>query len=306
MWNWIKEAVRKKVKTWKAEDWKACLVLVGGFFVLTVSTVLGEVHRREAGERENQSFSKVSSSEALFFQESGRSGDWMSGNLHERMMLEQEQVKFLRQFEAAMAGASVHQAAGQLNQEKNHLQEMLTVIGKITGQEVLYLSRGEIVLSLDGMGLAICADNTCFYGNFCDGKPDGVCTAIACLDGEDFSYVYSMGIWEDGQMEGLGITGRYYQKKNEQKSGLEEQISGVFQNDCLNGRLTYEQIDDQGRSCWWEMMAEGGKTCLDQRWVFWEGLGEYRLSSEKEERAFFVLPESFFKQVRWKNQVPWG
>lgn len=45
-----KGSCKKKVKTWKAEDWKACLVLVGGFFVLTVSTVLGEVHRREAGK----------------------------------------------------------------------------------------------------------------------------------------------------------------------------------------------------------------------------------------------------------------
>lgn len=304
-WNWVKEAIRKKVRTWKADDWKACLVLAGGFFVLTVSTFLGEIHRREAGERGKQSFTKESSSEDGFIQVSGLPGDLISGNLREGMMLGQEQIKFLQQFEAAMAGASVHQAADRLNQEKNHLQEILTAIGKITGQEVLYLNRGEPTPSLNGMGLAICENTTCFYGNFRDGKPDGVCTAIACLDGEDFAYVYSMGIWENGEMEGLGITGRYSRKKKEQGSGLEEQVSGIFQGDCLNGRLTYEQIDAQGRSCWWEIMAEGGKTCLDQRWVFWEGLGEYRLSSEKEERAFFVLPESFLGQVWWRNRVPW-
>lgn len=297
------------VKAWEADKKKAVFVLVGGFFLLVYSAVLGEVHRRN-----NQT------SVSLAEENAGK------------VFLAQEQLEYLKQLESFLAGASIHQAAWQLGQEEEELQKLWNTVEKMGGQEIIYIRDGKPVLQLEGMGLVLRKDKVCFYGNFHRGKPEGVCSAIAWPDSEEpgYGYSYSMGLWKDGQMEGLGITGSYSWKPGESKSGegkwgekkfggskfkegkagesrqgVEEQVSGIFLNDRLNGRLTYEQVNAQGSSCWWEITAEGGKTCLDTRWRFLPGLGEYRLLSEKERRGFFVVPENRLEEVWWENRVPW-
>lgn len=277
------------VKAWEADKKKAVFVLVGGFFLLVYSAVLGEVHRRN-----NQT------SVSLAEENAGK------------VFLVQEQLEYLQKLESFLAGASIHQAAWQLGQEEEELQKLWSTVEEMGGQEIIYVRDGKPVLQLEGMGLALRKDQVCFYGNFHRGKPEGVCSAIAWPDSEEsgYGYSYSMGLWKDGQMEGLGITGSYSWKPGESKSGenrqgMEEQVSGIFLNDRLDGRLTYEQVNAQGSSCWWEITAEGGKTCLDTRWSFLPGLGEYRLLSEKERRGFFVVPENRLEEVWWENRVPW-
>ncbi len=277
------------VKAWEADKKKAVFVLVGGFFLLVYSAVLGEVHRRN-----NQT------SISLAEENAGK------------VFLVQEQLEYLQKLESFLAGASIHQAAWQLGQEEEELQKLWNTVEKMGGQEIIYIRDGKPVLQLEGMGLALRKDQVCFYGNFHRGKPEGVCSAIAWPESEEsgYGYSYSMGLWKDGQMEGLGITGSYSWKPGESKSGenrqgMEEQVSGIFLNDRLDGRLTYEQVNAQGSSCWWEITAEGGKTCLDTRWSFLPGLGEYRLLSEKERRGFFVVPENRLEEVWWENRVPW-
>lgn len=277
------------MKAWEADKKKAVFVLVGGFFLLVYSAVLGEVHRRN-----NQT------SVSLAEENAGK------------VFLVQEQLEYLQKLESFLAGASIHQAAWQLGQEEEELQKLWSTVEEMGGQEIIYVRDGKPVLQLEGMGLALRKDQVCFYGNFHRGKPEGVCSAIAWPDSEEsgYGYSYSMGLWKDGQMEGLGITGSYSWKPGESKSGenrqgMEEQVSGIFLNDRLDGRLTYEQVNAQGSSCWWEITAEGGKTCLDTRWSFLPGLGEYRLLSEKERRGFFVVPENRLEEVWWENRVPW-
>lgn len=277
------------MKAWEADTKKAVFVLVGGFFLLVYSAVLGEVHRRN-----NQT------SVSLAEENAGK------------VFLVQEQLEYLQKLESFFAGASIHQAAWQLGQEEEELQKLWSTVEKMGGQEIIYVRDGKPVLQLEGMGLALRKDQVCFYGNFHRGKPEGVCSAIAWPDSEEsgYGYSYSMGLWKDGQMEGLGITGSYSWKPGESKSGenrqgMEEQVSGIFLNDRVDGRLTYEQVNAQGSSCWWEITAEGGKTCLDTRWSFLPGLGEYRLLSEKERRGFFVVPENRLEEVWWENRVPW-
>ena len=277
------------MKAWEADKKKAVFVLVGGFFLLVYSAVLGEVHRRN-----NQT------SISLAEENAGK------------VFLVQEQLEYLQKLESFLAGASIHQAAWQLGQEEEELQKLWNTVEKMGGQEIIYIRDGKPVLQLEGMGLALRKDQVCFYGNFHRGKPEGVCSAIAWPESEEsgYGYSYSMGLWKDGQMEGLGITGSYSWKPGESKSGenrqgMEEQVSGIFLNDRLDGRLTYEQVNAQGSSCWWEITAEGGKTCLDTRWSFLPGLGEYRLLSEKERRGFFVVPENRLEEVWWENRVPW-
>lgn len=277
----------RKPENWKADDWKAFLVLVGGFILLAVCAFLGERHRRNKLGTVNREVGK-----AVFSSAEGTG-------------ISREQREFLQKLEEFIAGVSVHQAAERLKADGEQLREIREAARQVSGEEILYFSDGAFVSSLNGMGLAIREDNVCFYGNFQDGKPEGVCTAIACSEEEAPGYAYSMGIWKNGQMEGLGITGKYSWDNEGEAQRLEEQTSGVFQADRLDGWLTYEQIDAQGRSCWWKITADEGKTCLDQRWMFWKPLGEYRLLSEREERAFFVVPQNLLEQVWWENRVPW-
>lgn len=311
------------VKAWEADKKKAVFVLAGGFFLLVYSAVLGEVHRRS--NPTSVSLAEENAGKVFLAQE-------------QLEYLAQEELEFLQQLESFLAGASIHQAAWQLGQEEKELQKLWNTVEKMGGQEIIYVRDGKPVLQLEGMGLALRKDQVCFYGNFHHGKPEGVCSAIAWPDSEEpgYDYSYSMGLWKDGQMEGLGITGSYSWKPGESKSGagkfgeretgggktdgskskegragesrqgVEEQVSGIFLNDRLDGRLTYEQVNAQGSSFWWEITAEGGKTCLDTRWRFLPGLGEYRLLSEKERRGFFVVPENRLEEVWWENRVPWN
>lgn len=275
------------LRNWKADDWKAFFVLTGGMILLTISALLGEIHRRNKLGTVNREAGKAVFSSA------------------EDVGFPREQREFLSHLEEFISGASVHQAAKRLAEDRQQLRAIRETAGQIFGEEVLYFYDGRFVSSFSGMGLAIREDDVCFYGNFRNGRPEGVCTAIACGDEESSGYEYSMGIWKNGQMEGLGITGKYSWDEDRKEEGLEEQISGVFQKDRLDGKLTYEQVDAKGRSCWWEITAEEGKTCLDPRWAFWQPLGEYRLLSEREERAFFVVPQNLLEQVWWENRVPW-
>lgn len=279
--------VKRRTAAWKSEDWKAFLVLAGGLFLLIISAVLGEVHRKNRlGEVDREA------GEMIFTSAEGIS-------------LRREDLDYLQELETFIAGVSVHQAARQLARDEERLYAIRESVSQVLGNETLYICGGRPVSSLTGMGLAVREDHTCFYGNFREGRPEGVCTAIACFHGKTSGYEYSMGIWKNGRMEGLGITGKYSWKNEEKERGTQEQTSGVFQEDYLDGQLTYEQIDPQGRSCWWEIRAEEGRTCLDQRWIFRPALGEYRLLSEKEKRAFFVLPQNLLEQVWWENRVPW-
>lgn len=309
---WNKETAWDRVKAWDRDSRKACLVLVGGFFVLVLSAFWGELRRRDAlttvfleGEYNTEAFLAEECDTEAFLAEEHDAEAFFAGEYDAEAFLAQEQWEDLQQLEIFMAGASIHQAAVWLRREEKQLQKLREAAEEITGQEVLYIGDGKVVSLLEGMGFALLRDGVFFYGNFQKGRPEGVCTAIAWTEGEGADYVYSMGLWRDGQMEGLGITGRYVQREGEKTPGFQEQISGIFQKDRLEGRLTYEQVNARGRSCWWEITAREGKTCLDERWSFRPGLGEYRLLSEKEKRACFVIPQNLLEQVWWKNRVPW-
>lgn len=294
---------KKNIRAWEADSRKAFLVLAGGFVLLVLSAFLGEMQRKEA----LMAACFAEEYDGKVFQAEEYDGKASPAEKYnEEVYLAQGQSEYLQQLESFMAGASIYQAAEWLGREGKQLQKLWETVEKITGEEILYIRNGKAVPVLEGMGLALGKDRVFFYGNFQNGKPEGVCTAIACPEDKGLGYAYSMGLWKDGQMEGLGITGSYVQREGEKTPGFQEQISGIFQKDRLEGRLTYEQVNARGRSCWWEITAREGKTCLDERWSFQSGLGEYRLLSEKEKRACFVLPQNLLEQVQWENRVPWA
>lgn len=218
-------------------------------------------------------------------------------------MLPKDHQHFLIELEENIGRENIHQAARQLEEKWENLEE---IFAEMPSEVILYIEKGRLVDSLEGMGLAVRGDKTCFYGNFQKGKPEGVCTAISCKGG--FGYQYSMGIWKDGQMEGLGITGNVYLNRKDSLADqkiTEDQISGIFFEDKLDGSFSYQQIDGRGADRWWAITAHQGRTCLDKRWRFKEEMAEYSLLSEKEEGAVFIVPKNEMHKVWWKNRVPW-
>lgn len=314
----------RKKNQWEKDDLKARMVLGVGFLLLVFCAVWGEFSRqvREIGSR-NTAAAEMNGwilgelKEAMGLDAGSDAaeekwlfaGNTVLGEKHIEMKTEMEggvtdrQKQFLEELERQIAVQSLHQAARQLWEERDELQ----AVWNAGGQRVLYVKDGEMLTSMTGMGLAVRGDGICFYGNFYQGMPEGVCTAIRYLNrqGTMSAYEYSMGIWRAGRMDGLGMTGKCRFSVDGKGQTLEEQVSGVFQADRMDGQLTYQQIDRRGRTRWWEIAAEEGKTCLDKRWVLEENLAEYRLLSERDDAALFVLPQNQTEQIWWENRVPW-
>lgn len=285
----IRKAGKKNRREWEKDDLKAGMVLGVGFLLLVFCTVWGEFSR-QAREMESRNTTAEINKHT-----SAKTGT--EEGLTDRQKL------FLGELERQIAVQSLHQAAKQLWEKRDELQ----AVWNAGRQQVLYVKDGEMFASMTGMGLALRDDGICFYGNFYQGMPEGVCTAIRYLDGQGTLpvYEYSMGIWRAGRMDGLGMTGKCRVSPDGKGQALEEQVSGVFLADRLDGKLTYQQIDRQGRTRWWEIAAEEGRTCLDKRWVLEENLAEYRLFSERDNAALFVLPQNQVEQIWWENRVPW-
>lgn len=272
-------------KKWGADEKKACTVICGGFLFLLLCTFLGEWKREKNAEH-------LMRTEAVFQAE--QKTLVTPSNAYQHLLIELEEK---------MEGENIHQAAEQLRKEWEKMEELFAQMPK---KSILYAEKGNIVDSLEGMGLAIREDKTCFYGSFYQGKPQGVCTAVSCKN--RFGYQYSAGTWKAGQMEGPGITGNVCLTGKDSLTDrkiAKEQVFGMFSEDKLDGSFTYRQTDAQGADRWWTMTAQKGRTCLDKRWSFKEEIEEYRLLSETEGNVMFVVPKNEMHNIWWKNRVSW-
>ncbi|MDO5350795.1 MAG: hypothetical protein Q4E86_12715 [Lachnospiraceae bacterium] len=311
--QWM-DAGRNRWTEWGPDNRKSCSVLVGGLLLLTVCGLLGEVRNRDSPLIPMSSVPELSVQEPLFpvssVQESSvplssvQPGADSSRLSASSGPLTEEQDRFLWELELTVAASTVEEAAKVLVRSQETLNQ---IFQQLDPETILYVQphQGDQNHQTH-MTMAFPAANLCFYGSFRNGSPDGICTAILCQPGAGSGYRYSMGIWKNGKMEGFGLTGTCSWSNGTGEQIKESRIVGVFQQDKLDGNLTYLNRNPSGRLDQWQITAEEGRTSLDGRWSFHKELAEYHLPSESGGNSVFLMPENQILQVWWENLVKWG
>ncbi|MDW2796014.1 hypothetical protein RZO55_00235 [Clostridium boliviensis] len=169
-------------------------------------------------------------------------------------------------------------------------------------------SEGEMKREItDGTGIVFLKPAVVFYGDFKDGVPEGTACAISVLQLEEGKrYDYSYGTWKNGTMNGSGECGyRYY-------DGVKEDItvktskSGMFQEDIMQGDITYSSTNRQGETAVWKFPVSDGVIVLNDRWI--KGTDEngkviYKLLANGEKDHAYTLSELATGEARWKNLI---
>lgn len=301
--QWM-DAGRNRWAEWGPDNRKSCSVLVGGLLLLTVCGLLGEARNRDSQLVPMSSVQELFVQEPLFpvpsvQPEADSSRLYASGG-----RLTEEQDRFLSELELTVAASTVEEAAKVLVRSQETLNR---IFQQLDPETILYVQSHQGDQNHQThMTMAFPAANLCFYGSFRDGSPDGICTAILCQTGARPGYRYSMGIWKNGKMEGFGLTGTCSWSDGTGEQPKESRIVGVFQQDKLDGNLTYLNRNPSGWLDQWQITAKEGRISLDERWSFQKELAEYHLPSESGGNSVFLMPENQILQVWWENLVKWS
>lgn len=195
--------------------------------------------------------------------------------------------------------------AGAASFMSKHAEEIKTLLeDTLQGERRLYNEEG-LSVDIEGRGLVLTGAATLFYGNFRGGVPAGNVLALQEITLEQPRYDYAMGSWENGKMNGSGITGYTYYEDTQSADGLKTEKAGVFVNDLMEGAVRYTSIDGNGNSLTWLIQAEKGNTVLDERWVHEKSKGEYYLLSENDDSHAYSVKESELTMQLWRNRLEW-
>lgn len=169
-----------------------------------------------------------------------------------------------------------------------------------------YLYDGESLKKEDsGYGLLVNQSGIAYLGDWKNGLPDGEGTAIRVLVLDDIRYDLSSGGWKEGKMNGDGVTGYCYYNGVEEPRIREIWKKGTFEENLMSGEIAYSSINAAGEEIQWKILAEGGKTVVDERWTASEENTQFRLSSETSDLHDYVLQAGRTDEVMWKNMVEW-
>lgn len=169
-------------------------------------------------------------------------------------------------------------------------------------------SEGEMKREItDGTGLVFLKPAVVFYGDFKNGVPEGKVSAISVLQLEEGKrYDYSYGNWKNATMNGSGECGyRYY-------DGVKEDItvktskSGMFQDDIMQGDVTYSSTNRQGETAVWQFSVDNGVIVINDRWIKESdenGKVSYKLLANGEKDHAYTLSELAIGEARWKNLI---
>ncbi len=159
----------------------------------------------------------------------------------------------------------------------------------------------------EGKGLVFIKASTVFYGDFEEGSPQGNCTALQVLELEEGKrYDYSFGTWDKGKMAGEGESGyNYYDGVTADVTKMNIK-KGTFQEDLMEGGVTYTSINAAGEETIWQFQVNGGVIVPDDKWIMetdGSGAAVYRLMAEGEEVHAYTLSQSAMGESRWKNMI---
>lgn len=169
-----------------------------------------------------------------------------------------------------------------------------------------YLYDGErLKKENSGYGLVVNQSGIAYLGDWKNGLPDGEGTAIRVLVLDDIRYDLSSGSWKEGKMNGAGVTGYCYYNGVEEPRIQEIWKKGTFEENLMVGEIAYSSINAAGEEIQWKILAEDGKTVVDERWMASEENTQFRLSSDTSDLHDYVLQAGRADEVMWKNMVEW-
>lgn len=216
--------------------------------------------------------------------------------------LSEKEREVFKKVQKELAKGNLKEAAVLM--EEN--QELLAGLFYETLEGQRFLFDGEEIRPLEeGTGLVFTKPGTVFYGSFRDGDPEGDCLALQIVNLDGPRYDYSHGLWKNGMMEGRGSVGYCYYKNVPEGEYQEVKKTGTWKADMLDGDITYETVDHQGKSAGWQLSATEGVTDLTEDWTYLEEEGEYQLMSRDSKGYAYVLEESQAEFALWRNLIVW-
>ncbi len=216
--------------------------------------------------------------------------------------LSEKEREVLEKLEKGLAKGELKETA--ILMEEN--QELLAGLFYDTFEGQRFLFDGEEIRLLEeGTGLVFTKPGTVFYGSFREGNPEGDCLALQIVNLDGPRYDYSHGLWKNGMMEGRGSVGYCYYKNVPEGEHQEVKKTGTWKGDLLDGDITYETVDSQGKSASWQLSAKEGVTDLTRDWTYLEEEGEYQLMSKDSKGYAYVLEESQADFALWRNLIVW-
>ena len=159
----------------------------------------------------------------------------------------------------------------------------------------------------DGTGIVFLKPTVVFYGDFKNGMPDGTVSAISVLSLEEGKrYDYSYGSWKNGKMNGSGECGYRYYDGVTQDITVKTSKNGMFQDDLMQGDITYSSTNRQGETAVWQFQAKDGVIVLNDRWIKEtdaKGAVIYKLLANGEKDHAYALSERAIGEDRWRNLI---
>lgn len=209
---------------------------------------------------------------------------------------------------------SLRDAAAVLNGHEELLKKLLSET--LGGELYLYTeARGEggetegtlekLTEETEGTGLALTRFNTAFFGDFSEGKPNGTVLAIQTIVLDTPRYTYAQGYWEDGKMNGVGVTGYAYYEELPEDSFSSTAKDGIYRDNLLDGTFVYRAEDGNGEALRWRIEADRGVTVIDDRWSYYDFRDEYLLPAEENPDRAYLLAGDRVSMVMWNNLILW-
>lgn len=174
----------------------------------------------------------------------------------------------------------------------------------LEGRQYLYKD-GKLSQKLEGEGLVLKKPMSVFYGTFQEGIPEGEGAALQGIVLDGLRYDYSEGNWKDGKLNGQCTVGYHYYKGIQGDENQAVERTGQFVDDLMEGSFTYQTTNTDGEVTVWDMVAEDGRTKLDDRWLHDDEKHYYYLPSKDNSSHTYVLPDEQAEEQRWRNMLVW-
>lgn len=159
----------------------------------------------------------------------------------------------------------------------------------------------------DGRGLVFLKPTVVFYGDFKNGVPMGTAAAISVFSLEEGKrYDYSYGNWKNGKMNGGGECGYRYYDGVTQDITVKTSKNGMFEDDLMQGEITYSSTNRQGETAVWQFQTADGVIVRNDRWIREtdeKGAVIYKLLANGEKDHAYALSERAIGEDRWKNLI---
>ena len=216
--------------------------------------------------------------------------------------LTEQEAGLLNELSVFLERGEMEAAGRLLNQNEEALSSLYYETAE--GRPCRY-AEGALSYDVEGAGLVLKGDGTCFYGTFSDAGPEGFCRAVKGTALERPRCDFSEGQWKKGKMEGPGKTGYSYYEGTTGEEVASVLRQGDFSQDLLDGSFTYSSTNGEGKTSVWTMEADRGRLVLDDRWEYLDDKLEYRLPSDSDETHVYVVFKSRAQEAAWGNALVW-